>query len=983
MKPTLIEAVHLLAWDLLFLAIVAVGLAVLGVTRRAAFAVLKRNFIGYFINPTGYAFLCLFVLLTSFAAFCPDDFFNSNLANLDQLNKIAPYILLVFIPAITMSIWAEERRQGTDELLLTLPATDFDIVMGKFLAAAAIFTVSLVFSQFSHFAVLAALTEGDLDTRLLCSTYLGYWFVGLAMLSIGMVASFLTSNLTVGFILGALFNAPLAFAADADVLFPSVLARGIARWSLNDQFEDFGRGIVSMSSTIYFLMVTVLGLYVSMVMIGRRHWSGGRDGNSLFGHFVLRAIALVVIAIGLNVFFGNRDARLDATQNQVNKLSADTRKILKELDPKRPVTIDAFIGSEIPEDYVKVRVEMLSMLKEFQSTSAGRVQVRILDGVEPTSEAAIQAEKRFGIRAQTVRTQSRGVFKDVPVILGAAITCGLEKVVVPFFDYGIPVEYELIRSISTASKGARKKLGVVRTDAQLMGGFSFAGGQPQNIPKAAILEELQKQYDVEEVDPTNKIEPGKYDVLMAVQPSSLGPAELENLIDVVKRGQPTAIFEDPLPVIDEMRFVPGTGQPKRQNPMAQMFGGGPPPPKGDVTKLWQAIGVEVPGERGGFSPQGGPAGYDAFIVWQRFNPYKKVQVAGFSNQFVFIRPEVPGTELPFNATDPVTSGIEELLFPMPGAVTKVKDAEIDFEPLVQTGNGAGTISFANWQANQENSSLLQLAEGPPRGKFVLAARVKGQAKDGAKDDSADKKDEKKDDKKDGGDAAKDDAAKAGEWKDKPINVIYVSDIDLMASAFVRIRAQPDQMFRWRFENVTFALNVIDALSGDDAYLDIRKRKTKYSTLTVIEKQSEVARTKEQEERSKFEEEYSAAIKKAEGESKELVKKFEDARNAIDDRKRKGEQVDPKEEEAIAVQLVVQSQLSQQRLDTERDRLKRDRDERIKEAGRRLDQQIDGIQDSFKVWAVTLPLIPPLLVGLSVFVRRRLREREGISKARLI
>lgn len=152
---------------------------------------------------------------------------------------------------------------------------------------------------------------------------------------------------------------------------------------------------------------------------------------------------------------------------------------------------------------------------------------------------------------------------------------------------------------------------------------------------------------------------------------------------------------------------------------------------------------------------------------------------------------------------------------------------------------------------------------------------------------------------------------------------------------------------------------------------------------MIEKQSEAARTKEQEERSKFEEEYSNALKKAEAESKELVKKFEDARSAIEERKRKGESVDPKEEEAITVQLVVQSQLAQQRTETERDRLKRDRDERIKEAGRRLDQQIDGIQDSFKVWAVTLPLLPPLLVGLIVFVRRRLREREGISKARMI
>src|SRR4030095_8774138 len=209
------ELLKLLAVDLLFVLILLVLLVPLAAYKKAAYAVLKRNFIGYFSNPTGYVFLCLFVLLTSTAAFWPHEFFVANLANLDQLNYWLPLIMLVFVPAITMSISAEEKRQGNDELLLTLPAADFDIVIGKYMAAASIFTVSLLLSQLANYTMLVWLTLDpdtnvvDLDTGLFFTTYFGYWLIGLAMLSVGMVASFLTNNLTVSFILGMLFNSVL------------------------------------------------------------------------------------------------------------------------------------------------------------------------------------------------------------------------------------------------------------------------------------------------------------------------------------------------------------------------------------------------------------------------------------------------------------------------------------------------------------------------------------------------------------------------------------------------------------------------------------------------------------------------------------------------------------------------------------------------------------------------------------------------------
>src|SRR5215510_12902943 len=112
MIANFVEMLKLIAVNAIFVIVLALLLTPFAQWKRAAFAVLKRNFVGYFSNPTGYVFLCLFVFLTSLAAFWPHDFFNSNLANLDQLNRWLPIIMLVFIPAITMSIWAEERRQG-------------------------------------------------------------------------------------------------------------------------------------------------------------------------------------------------------------------------------------------------------------------------------------------------------------------------------------------------------------------------------------------------------------------------------------------------------------------------------------------------------------------------------------------------------------------------------------------------------------------------------------------------------------------------------------------------------------------------------------------------------------------------------------------------------------------------------------------------------------------------------------------------------
>ncbi len=953
MALVLTALVKLLLLDIVFLAVMLALVVLLARGRRVAYAVLKRNFYGYFSNPTGYVFLCLFVLLTSMAAFWPHEFFSSNLGTLGQLNKWFTYIMMFFIPAITMSIWAEERRQGTDELLLTLPADDFDIVAGKYVAASAIYTVSLLFSQLSTFVVLALLTQGEIDTGLFFTNYIGYWFIGLAMISIGMVASFLTSNLTVGFILGALFNAPLAFAFKADTIAIRPVAREIRNFSIQERFDDFGRGVLSLSGMSYFLLIAAFGVYLCMVLIGKRHWSGGRDGNAKLAHFLTRIALLGVLAYAGSMLFRNRDLlRLDATEMKVSSLSPVTTEMIRALGKDRDIVVDAFISDEVPEQFAKIKYQIISLLKEFESTaksSGGSMQVRIYDSIIPSSDEEKMAEQQYGIVPQMISVRERGTYSDQPVLLGAAFRSGLQKVVIPFFEPGVPVEYELVRSLTTVSKPTRKKLGIIKTDAKLMGGMDMRSFQSQ--PPQPIVEELAKQYEVIDVNAASPIDTEKYDVLLAVQPSSLGPEEMINFTNAVVSGVPTAIFEDPIVALDQ---VPGTGDPKPQAGGMMGMGGGPQP-KGDIRPLWRALGIEVPGRpgmMGGFSPD---------ICWQEYNPYPILaETSQASDLWVFAREEAPGAINALNKESEITNGLKELMFLYAGVILPAKDSGLKFTPLVKTGQVAGTMPKTEidgvQQAGLSRSTEYKLRRGATQGEQILAALVEGEVTKAGESSASSK---------------------------RPIKAVYVSDIDCMSRTFIDIRNRKPMMedINFQFQNITFVLNAIDVLVGETRYPQIRRHIPTYSTLKLVELKADEFRVEEAKQRTDFNNEYNKAVTAVEDEN---AKSERDLKEQIEKLQSQGA-IDPetikKLQEKIQIDNIKKTQLTK-KFQVEKERLLRVRDQGIREARRQSDDSIGKIQKYYKLLAVFVPPLPPLLVGIIVLVSRRLREREGISKARL-
>lgn len=911
-------------------------------------AIFRRNFYSYFSNPTGYVFICVYVLLSSFAAFWPNEFFNSNLANLDQLNRYLPYIMLVFIPAITMSVWAEERRQGTDELLLTIPAADFDVVLGKYLAAVAIYSVALAFSMICALSVLLWL--GNPDPGLFLGTYFGYWMVGIAMLAVGMVASFLTGNLTVGFVLGAVFNAPLAFAANADVILPSDWAIPVKQWSLEEQFRDFGRGVVSLSGVAYFGLIVVVMLYLSMVLIGRRHWQGGRDGHSMGGHYLVRALSLIALAVGLVLVFDRLNMlRADVTYERLSSLSPRTKELLRGLN--RRVKIDAYVSPEVPESYVQTRLDLLSALQEMAAQGGSNIVLRI-HPTKPLEKEAEQAEQQFGITAQQVYSQKRGAVSREPVYLGVAFTAGLEKVVVPAIGPSTPVEYELVRSIATVAEERRKKLGVLVTDAKLYGSFSMQTMSMSSNEK--LIDELEKQYEVSQINADTPL-PDDIDVLLAVQPSSLSPEQMKHFIAAVRHGTPTAIFEDPFPWTRRPE-VPGTSAPKRP-PQMGMFGGGQPPlPKGDISELWRMLGIE-------FNP--------IEIIWQAYNPYPKFQ-AFVKPEWVFIdngAVETPTREIPFSQDDPITAGLQQLLVLYPGAISHLNASTLKYEPLLTTGEKTGTVAYSDL----EQPSMFGGGGGlndnprrkPTRDNYVLAAHLIGKLSDDEAEDDEDAAEAAAE-----SDSAKDDGEKKSTPKKRGVDVVLVTDIDMLHSEFFQLRPNlsrdPDQEFS--LDNVTFVLNVLDELAGDDRFVEIRKRRPRHRTLKTIEETTKVARLEAEEKRQQYSKEFEDAWAKEQKQLDEAVEKI-----------RQSTKLSPLEKQQ-QVQYALRT--GQARLAAQKSKLEKERDQQVASIERNLNIETTRVQDWYKMWSVVLPPVLPMLVGLAVFFNRRAREREGVSRNRL-
>ena len=232
---------------------------------QEAWTLTKKELQSYFDSPVAYVVLSIFLLMTGW--FFSNGLFLENTASLRSVFDIVPFIFLFFIPAITMSTFAEERRAGTLELLLTMPVRDWQVILGKLMAVTLFLLVAIGMTLIYTFAVASL---GDVDFGATFGGYLGLFLLGMTCGSIGIMASSMTRNQIVAFILGFGIIFVLYLMDKVTAFVPGSISGVIQYLGTDFHYQNLLRGVVDTRDVLYYFSMTAFAGLVTMYSLARR-----------------------------------------------------------------------------------------------------------------------------------------------------------------------------------------------------------------------------------------------------------------------------------------------------------------------------------------------------------------------------------------------------------------------------------------------------------------------------------------------------------------------------------------------------------------------------------------------------------------------------------------------------------------------------------------------------------------------------------------
>ncbi|MCB9876961.1 MAG: Gldg family protein [Planctomycetes bacterium] len=463
------------------------------------------------------------------------------------------------------------------------------------------------------------------------------------------------------------------------------------------------------------------------------------------------------------------------------------------------------------------------------------------------------------------------------------------------------------------AKTSRQKVGILKTDVELFGGFDMQTFQQK--PRWAIASELEQQYEIVNVDPTGEY-PTDIACLLVPQASSLEQEPMDKLQQWILDGHKVVLFEDPAPV-----SAWGTAADDQKGGMqARMMGGGGPE-KGNWAGFQRAIGVNAPvGE----------------VVWDL--SYNTFPGGRISPEFVFVH------DAGMSADSPITKGLQNVVSMLGGHVESSGADGLTFTPLLVSRGPDSTGEENGIVAKMDLFQFNPFGGGPslnPRPRrqvrnkdLTLAARVTG---------------------KPDGDG-------------KGIDLIYVADLDMIGNQFFQLRQRVMDP-NVRFDNVTFALNCIDTLVGDDSLIGLRKRRPLLRKLTAVEEAQTVFEKAWQKQKRDAEEAAKTSLDEAQARLDEAVDKIKNDATL--------------DAQAKEVKIVQVQQQENRKLELAKAQIEEKKERKLEEAQFDRDAARMRIHNSYRWITLALALLPGILLGLVTFARRAMRASAIVPKSRLV
>ncbi len=365
--------------------------------------VAAKEFASFFSSPVAYIFMGVFLAANLFIFFWVETFFAVNITEVRALFDWMPILLIFLTSAITMRLWAEEKRSGTLEFLLTAPVSPTVLVLGKFAGCLGLIIVSLALTL--PLAITVSLM-GDLDWGPVWGGYIAAIFLGAAYIAIGLFVSVKSENQIISLIVSVLVCA-LFFLLGTNILSDLVGTKGaeiLALLGSGSRFDAITRGVIDLRDLYYYLTITGVFLCFNVYGLEKERWAGnpGNNKHRLWQYATLLIAGNLVAANFWLASLGN--LRMDMTEGNIYSISDTTRNYLQQL--KEPLLIRGYFSEQTHPLLAPLVPRLKDLLEEYAVAGGNAVNVEFVDPLEHP-ELEQEAGQKYGIKPVPFQTASK------------------------------------------------------------------------------------------------------------------------------------------------------------------------------------------------------------------------------------------------------------------------------------------------------------------------------------------------------------------------------------------------------------------------------------------------------------------------------------------------------------------------------------------------------------------------------------------------